>query len=86
MFGQSAGATNVFIISTLPQAKSLVSAVISESGGGRDLAPSSVLQNISASYAASLNCSVTDVCVPNVTQWFKMRDRADQVAGFLSPI
>ena len=61
LFGQSAGATNAFIISTLPQAKSLISSAISESGGGRDLAPNSTLQAVGASFAASLNCAVTDV-------------------------
>jgi carboxylesterase type B len=61
LFGQSAGATNVFIISSLPQATSLISSAISESGGGRDLATNAVLQSVGTAFATSLNCSVTDV-------------------------
>jgi len=61
LFGQSAGATNTFIVSTLPQAKSLISVAISESGGGRDLATSAEMQPIGASFASSLGCSSKDV-------------------------
>jgi carboxylesterase type B len=64
LFGQSAGATNVFIISSLPQATSLISSAISESGGGRDLATNAVLQSVGTAFATSLNCSVTDVRIP----------------------
>ena len=62
LFGQSAGATNTFIVSTLPQARSLISAAVSESGAGLDLATNAVVQSVGASYAKSLNCSVNDVC------------------------
>ncbi|KAF8856038.1 alpha/beta-hydrolase [Acephala macrosclerotiorum] len=57
LFGQSAGATNAFIVSTLPQATSLINSVISESGAGRDVATSDVAYTLGASYADSLNCS-----------------------------
>ncbi|KAE8449434.1 hypothetical protein EG329_008042 [Mollisiaceae sp. DMI_Dod_QoI] len=57
LFGQSAGATNVFIVSALPQATSLINAVVSESGAGRDLATSDVTYAVGASYASTLNCS-----------------------------
>jgi carboxylesterase type B len=48
-------------VSTLPQAKSLISVAISESGGGRDLATSAEMQPIGASFASSLGCSSKDV-------------------------
>ena len=62
LFGQSAGAKNTFIVSTLPQARSLINAAVSESGGVRDIATSAVVQQVGESYARSLNCSVSDVC------------------------
>lgn len=62
LFGQSAGATNTFIVSTLPEARSLISAAVSESGGGRDVATNAFAQALGASYASSPNCSVNDVC------------------------
>ena len=61
LFGQSAGADDTFVISTLPQAKHLISAAIAESGGGQFLTPYKVAQEVGASYAATLNCSRNDV-------------------------
>lgn len=61
MFGQSAGALNTFIISTLPQATSLISSAIYESGYGPQIATSDKVNDIGTKYAAALNCSGTDV-------------------------
>jgi hypothetical protein len=40
----------------------LITAVISQSGGRRDVAPSPAVQKLGANYASSLNCGVTNVC------------------------
>ena len=61
LFGQSAGADNTFVISTLPQAPDLMIGVIAESGGGQFLTPWSVAQDVGAGFAKSVNCSTTDV-------------------------
>jgi len=61
LHGQSAGATDTFTIATLPQAPSLISAAIMESGGGRDAPLYDSMQTLGRSYAQSLNCSVSDV-------------------------
>ncbi len=61
MFGQSAGAEDTFVVSTLPGSEHLFSAAIVESGGGRFLIPDYVAQEVGVSYAALLNCSRTNV-------------------------
>lgn len=61
LFGQSAGSINTFTISTLPQATSLISAAITESGGGRDTALNASVQALGMAYASSLNCGDSDV-------------------------
>ncbi|KGO67790.1 Carboxylesterase, type B [Penicillium italicum] len=60
LFGQSAGAENVYIIGSLPQAPSLINSIISESGGGRSLTSNSTQQNVGASFARMLKCSSSD--------------------------
>ncbi|KAJ5624200.1 hypothetical protein N7510_000509 [Penicillium lagena] len=60
LFGQSAGVTDVFTISTLPQAPSLFNSAIAESIALPSLMSNSTLQNTGASYAQSLQCSVYD--------------------------
>ncbi|KAF3024331.1 hypothetical protein E8E14_013972 [Neopestalotiopsis sp. 37M] len=61
LFGQSAGADDVFVVSTLPQAKSLISAAILESGGGQDVVPYDIAQLSGSSFAETLNCSTNDL-------------------------
>jgi carboxylesterase type B len=61
LHGQSTGAMDTFTIATLPQAPSLISAAIMESGGGRDAPLYDSMQTLGQSYAQSLNCSVSDV-------------------------
>lgn len=61
LFGQSAGATDVFTIASLPQAPKLMNAVIAESIPDTPLLFNSTLQSTGASYATALNCSVSDV-------------------------
>ncbi|KAK2612594.1 hypothetical protein QQS21_001366 [Conoideocrella luteorostrata] len=61
LFGQSAGGDGTFVLSTLPQAKSLISAAVMQSGGGLDLVPYETAQIAGASYAEALNCSRTDL-------------------------
>ena len=61
LFGQSAGADNIFVIATLPEAPTLIRAAISESGGGRDAPSKETVNDSGATYAKALNCSVSDV-------------------------
>lgn len=60
IFGQSAGADNVFTVSALPQARKLISGAILESGGGIDLIPPHIAQYSGTSYAETLGCSASD--------------------------
>ncbi|KAJ5957268.1 hypothetical protein N7501_011547 [Penicillium viridicatum] len=61
LFGQSAGAENVYIIGSLPQAPSLINGIIVESGGGRIVSSDSTQQKVGASFAQILKCSSSDV-------------------------
>lgn len=61
LFGQSAGAGDVYTIASLPQAPKLMKAVIAESIPDTQQTLNSTLQSTGASYAKALNCSVTDV-------------------------
>ncbi|KAJ5382848.1 Carboxylesterase type B [Penicillium concentricum] len=68
LFGQSAGAENVYIIGSLPQAPSLINSIISESGGGRRLVSNSTQQKVGASFAQTLKCSSGDkACLQSKT-------------------
>ncbi|CAI7589218.1 unnamed protein product [Penicillium glandicola] len=68
LFGQSAGAENVYVIGSLPQAPSLVNGIISESGGGRSLVANSTQQQVGASFAQKLKCSSSDkACLQSKT-------------------
>ncbi|KAH6884126.1 putative carboxylesterase [Thelonectria olida] len=60
-FGQSAGGDDTFVISTLPQAKSLISAAVLQSGGGQDLTSKSLAQYSAASYAEALKCDIDNL-------------------------
>lgn len=59
--GQSAGATDIHTIATLPQAPSLFNSAIVESIALPSLVSNSTLQKTGASYAQTLRCSVRDV-------------------------
>ncbi|KAH8895930.1 alpha/beta-hydrolase [Thozetella sp. PMI_491] len=61
LYGQSAGAENSFTIATLPQAPSLISSVILESGAGRDTETIAEAQKFYEFYASQLNCSKSDL-------------------------
>ena len=61
LFGQSAGAINAYIISTLPEAPSLINSAISESLVLPSLVDRSSVQKAAASYAKVLKCDVGDV-------------------------
>ena len=61
LFGQSAGARLTWIVSSLPQASSLVNAAIPESGAGRALVTNDEYQAYGVIYANALGCNVTDV-------------------------
>ena len=60
LFGQSAGAADSYILSSLPQAPSLFRAVALESGGGRDAPPVADTKPVYTEYIRSLNCSLDD--------------------------
>lgn len=57
LFGQSAGASNTFVIGTLPQASTLINAGIAESGGGNTYPSSATQQTLGTKYASTLNCT-----------------------------
>lgn len=57
MFGQSAGANDVFTISTLPQAPQLMKSAIVQSGGGTFVTPANVAQDAGTAFAKALNCT-----------------------------
>lgn len=61
LFGQSSGADDAFVVSTLPEARSLISAAVFESGGGLDIVPYDIAQLSGSSFAETLNCSTNDV-------------------------
>lgn len=61
LFGQSAGADDTFVVSTLPEAKHLISAAVMESGGGQDVAPYKTATYTGKSFAKTLNCRSDDV-------------------------
>ena len=61
---QTYSTINTFILATLPQASTLFSAAISESGGGRDVQLNNTAQNLGQAYAQYLNCAATDVSIP----------------------
>ncbi|KAK2599035.1 hypothetical protein QQS21_005502 [Conoideocrella luteorostrata] len=61
LFGQSAGAADSFVVSTLPDVKDLVMAVGLESGGGQDLTPNDLAQEVGESYAQTLGCKADDL-------------------------
>lgn len=61
LFGQSAGADDAFVVSTLAESKKLLSSVILQSGGGQDLLSLENAQTAGASYADALHCAPEDV-------------------------
>ncbi|OAG06690.1 alpha/beta-hydrolase [Paraphaeosphaeria sporulosa] len=64
LFGQSAGAGLAVVISTLPEAPSLISSVAAESGGGRSSAPYAEAQPYFREFVINLGCALNDLqCV-----------------------
>ncbi|KAJ5980436.1 hypothetical protein N7481_007734 [Penicillium waksmanii] len=63
LFGQSAGAEDAFIISSLPKAPQLINSFISESGGGKNLVTKATLQTTGANYASILGCGSSKSCL-----------------------
>ncbi|MCJ1399705.1 hypothetical protein MMC11_002907 [Xylographa trunciseda] len=61
LFGQSAGAVNVFQVAALPQAPSLIKAAIMESGGGGDALTNATIQSLGLTYANWIGCDVTNI-------------------------
>lgn len=61
LFGESAGAYSTFAISTLPQATKLISAAVTQSGGGIDLATVAQAEEYNEIFVSLLNCQKTDV-------------------------
>lgn len=60
LFGQSAGATNTFVVATLPQAPTLINSAITESGGGRDALLNSTMQTLGSNFAQHIGCGLSD--------------------------
>ncbi|KAK7749070.1 hypothetical protein SLS62_008465 [Diatrype stigma] len=64
LFGESAGATNTFVLATRPDAPKLMRAAAMESGGGRDIATVAEAQTYQKIFFEQLNCSTPDIaCV-----------------------
>ena len=61
LFGQSAGGSDTFVVSTLPQAKSLMKSAAIQSGGSQDLVDRHAADTVGASFAETLGCSRSDV-------------------------
>lgn len=61
LFGQSAGALDAYIISSLPNVPSLISAAILESGAGGNVSTIAQVAPESEAFVVRLNCSTTDV-------------------------
>jgi carboxylesterase type B len=60
LFGQSAGAIDTYVLSTLPQAPSLFSAAAAESSAGQDIATIEEASAFTSKFVEMLNCSTTD--------------------------
>ena len=69
LFGQSAGAVDTYVVSSLPQAPSLINAGIAQSGGGRALPGSTAANAFGAQWAAKLNCSDVGIVSFPSTAW-----------------
>lgn len=69
LFGQSAGADDAFVVSTLPEVKSLVSSMVLQSGGGQDLLSLENAQVVGASFAAAAGCASTNASQCTVIVW-----------------
>ncbi|KAK6511627.1 hypothetical protein TWF481_000536 [Arthrobotrys musiformis] len=68
LFGQSAGAWDTWVVSSLPSAPSLINAVALESGGGVDFQTNFSAQLAGAAFAKNANCSTTDAtCLRNLS-------------------
>ena len=61
VFGQSAGAVDVFTLATMEEAPAVMRTAAMESGGGRDLATKEQVQTWQTTYSNALNCGTTDV-------------------------
>ncbi len=61
LFGQSAGAFDVFALASLPQAPSLMKAAAMQSGGGVDFATLDEAEKFNEQFVKNINCSETDV-------------------------
>ncbi|KAK6541863.1 hypothetical protein TWF694_007641 [Orbilia ellipsospora] len=79
LFGQSAGAYDSWIISTLPQAPSLMRAAALLSGGGVDFQTNSSAQIAGAQFAGLVNCSTTDASC------LRKKTPTELIDVFLSP-
>lgn len=63
VFGQSAGAVDVFTLAAMEEAPAVMRAAAMQSGGGRDIATIEQVQKWQTTYSKALNCSTTDVRV-----------------------
>ena len=57
MNGQSAGASDLWVVASLPQAPNLMSAAILQSGGGTDIGLNATVLKDGASFAKALQCN-----------------------------
>lgn len=66
LFGQSAGGQDTFVISSLPQAPSLISAAVLESALPGNLSTVAQAQSLGQAFVTGLNCSASNMtCVRN---------------------
>lgn len=64
MFGQSAGAVDVFTLAAMEEAPAVMRSAAMQSGGGRDIATIKQVQKWQTTYSDALNCSTSDVRFP----------------------
>lgn len=79
LFGQSAGAINAYIISTLPEAPSLINSAISESLVLPSLVDRSSVQKAAISYAKMLKCDVGDVRTTSAVSYTQTYSKTEKM-------
>ena len=86
LFGQSAGAANSYVISTLSEAPSLIAGTAILSGGGRNIAALEDVRAWNEEFATRLNCSASDAaCLRAVSPDFMNRTMAAMSANIHAP-
>ncbi|KAI1413639.1 alpha/beta-hydrolase [Hypoxylon sp. FL1857] len=81
LFGESAGATDSFILSTLPEIIQLVRAAAFESGAGRDLATVADSKVWYSEFLTAMNCSTPDLSCLRSADTSTIQNAANAMPG-----